>query len=92
MDSYSFLNSHTHNNPLYKRNNWQSSYNSYNQKELADSDIGTLKDEKYMRSYALKLAHQGEYRKAIALLDRIIDSHPENAIDYNNRGLIYFQS
>ncbi len=92
MDSYSFLNSHTQNNPSYKRNNWQSSYNSYNQKELADSDMGSLKDEKYMRSYALQLAHQGEYTKAIALLNRIIDSHPENAIDYNNRGLIYFQS
>jgi tetratricopeptide (TPR) repeat protein len=49
-------------------------------------------EERYLRSCALKLAQQGDYTKAIALLSYLIDHHPENAVDYNNRGLIYFQS
>lgn len=49
-------------------------------------------EQRYLRSCALKLAQQGDYTKAIALLSHLIDHHPENAVDYNNRGLIYFQS
>ncbi|HLO85927.1 MAG TPA: tetratricopeptide repeat protein [Nostocaceae cyanobacterium] len=48
--------------------------------------------ESGLRSRALKLAQQGEYTEAIALLNQLIYRHPESAIDYNNRGLIYFQS
>lgn len=44
-----------------------------------------------LRSFALKSAQQGDYRQAIALLNELILRHPENAVDYNNRGLIYFQ-
>jgi tetratricopeptide (TPR) repeat protein len=45
----------------------------------------------YLRSCALKSAQQGCYSYAIALLSQLIYRSPENAIDYNNRGLIYFQ-
>ena len=50
---------------------------------LPDSDL---------RSCALAKAQQGYYTEAIALLSQLIHRHPDNAIDYNNRGLIYFQS
>jgi tetratricopeptide (TPR) repeat protein len=45
----------------------------------------------YLRSCALRSAQQGEYTEAIALLSQLINRHPHNAIDYNNRGLIYFE-
>lgn len=51
--------------------------------EFEDSDV---------RSCALRLAQRGDYTTAIALLSQLIRRHPQNAIDYNNRGLIYFQS
>ncbi|BCL35829.1 tetratricopeptide repeat protein [Nostoc sp. MS1] len=46
----------------------------------------------YLRSCALRSAQQGNYYEAIALLNQLINRHPYNAVDYNNRGLIYFQS
>jgi tetratricopeptide (TPR) repeat protein len=49
-------------------------------------------DDNYLRSCALDSAQQGNYPQAIALLNQLIYRHPENAVDYNNRGLIYFQS
>ena len=45
-----------------------------------------------LRSCALKSAKKGDYNFAIAALNLLIKRHPENAIDYNNRGLVYFQS
>ncbi|HYX14027.1 MAG TPA: tetratricopeptide repeat protein [Nostoc sp.] len=48
--------------------------------------------DRYLRSCALSSAQQGDYTEAIALLSQLISRHPHNAIDYNNRGLIYFQS
>ncbi|MFN6488267.1 MULTISPECIES: tetratricopeptide repeat protein [unclassified Nostoc] len=45
-----------------------------------------------LRSNALKFAQQGQYSEAIALLNKLIDRSFNNAIDYNNRGLIYFKS
>lgn len=45
-----------------------------------------------LRSSALEKAQQGHYIDAIALLSQLINRHPHNAIDYNNRGLVYFQS
>ncbi|MCX7592971.1 MAG: tetratricopeptide repeat protein [Fischerella sp.] len=47
--------------------------------------------DSYLRSCALSLAQQGDYAEAIALLSQLINRHPHNAIDYNNRGLIYFE-
>lgn len=48
--------------------------------------------DKFLRSYARTKAQQGNYTAAIALLAELIARHPDDAIDYNNRGLIYFQS
>ncbi|NMG22963.1 tetratricopeptide repeat protein [Brasilonema bromeliae] len=48
--------------------------------------------DSYLRSDALTKARQGHYTEALALLNQLIHRHPHNAIDYNNRGLIYFQS
>ncbi|WP_066384041.1 MULTISPECIES: tetratricopeptide repeat protein [unclassified Anabaena] len=45
-----------------------------------------------LRACALQLAQQGKYTEAIALLTELIHRYPDNAVDYNNRGLIYFQS
>jgi tetratricopeptide (TPR) repeat protein len=89
MDHYSFLTSNTQNNPLYKGNHQNT---AYTQKTGVKTSSKSLPEDSYLRSYALKLAHQGDYTEAIALLNQLIDSHPNNAIDYNNRGLIYFQS
>ncbi len=57
----------------------------------SDRSASTLGDN-YLRSFALKLAQQGDYTEAIATLTQLIYRHPHNAIGYNNRGLIYFQS
>ncbi len=46
---------------------------------------------KSLRTSAQRKAKQGEYSSAIALLSQAIKHHPTHAIDYNNRGLIYFQ-
>ncbi|MEC4818433.1 MAG: tetratricopeptide repeat protein [Scytonema sp. PMC 1069.18] len=48
--------------------------------------------DSYLRSCALTKAREGNYTEAIELLSQLINRHPHNAIDYNNRGLIYFQS
>ncbi|MEO1761969.1 MAG: tetratricopeptide repeat protein [Cyanobacteria bacterium J06629_18] len=48
--------------------------------------------DKDLRSSALKSAKTGDYPTAIAAFDWLIERHPNNAIDYNNRGLVYFQS
>ncbi|MBN3963456.1 tetratricopeptide repeat protein [Nostoc sp. NMS8] len=49
-------------------------------------------DKNYLRSSALNLAQKGYYHEAIALFNKLLDRDSNNAIDYNNRGLIYFQS
>lgn len=56
-----------------------------------DRSESTLEDS-YLRSCALRSAQQGDYTEAIAMLSQLIYRHPDNAVDYNNRGLIYFQS
>ncbi|MEA5605381.1 tetratricopeptide repeat protein [Nostoc sp. UHCC 0252] len=56
-----------------------------------DRSASTLGNN-HLRSFALKSAQQGDYTEAIALLTQLIYRHPHNAVDYNNRGLIYFQS
>jgi len=54
------------------------------------------KNQKYsdqrLRASAQRKAKQGDYTNAIALLTQLICLHPNCAVDYNNRGLIYFQS
>jgi tetratricopeptide (TPR) repeat protein len=57
-----------------------------------DSNDNSAFGDSYLRFCALTSAQQGDYTEAIALLSQLINRHPHNAIDYNNRGLIYFQS
>lgn len=45
-----------------------------------------------LRSCALKSAKTGDYNFAIAAFNQLIQRHPDNAIDYNNRGLVYFKN
>jgi len=45
-----------------------------------------------LRAWAAEKSQQGNYTEAIALLSQLLYRCPENAIDYNNRGLVYFQS
>jgi tetratricopeptide (TPR) repeat protein len=48
--------------------------------------------DNYIRSCALTKAREGDYSEAIALLSQLIHRYPDNAIDFNNRGLMYFES
>lgn len=52
---------------------------------------GRQTSDQSLRSRAHRKAKQGDYTGAIALLTQLIARHPNRAIDYNNRGLIYFQ-
>ncbi|QLE45918.1 tetratricopeptide repeat protein (plasmid) [Nostoc sp. C052] len=77
-----------------KQNNSREFVNSTTTNALEDGRKRSSElvfDEKYLRSSALKLAQQGQYSKAIALFSQLIDYNSNNAIDFNNRGLIYFQ-
>ncbi|MGK7905544.1 MAG: tetratricopeptide repeat protein [Hormoscilla sp.] len=48
--------------------------------------------EESLRRQAKAKAAAGNYSAAIDILTAAIAIHPQNAINYNNRGLIYFQS
>ncbi|MEH2108171.1 tetratricopeptide repeat protein [Nostoc sp.] len=65
--------------------------NKVKEERTSDRNESTFGDS-YLRSCALRLAQQGNYTEAIALLNQLISRHPHNAVDYNNRGLIYYQS
>jgi tetratricopeptide (TPR) repeat protein len=89
MNNYSFLASDEQQNNLNKN----VKNIAFEYRKVADQgcDDSALEDG-YLRSDALRLARQGDFSRAIALLSQLIDRHPDNAVDYNNRGLIYFQS
>ena len=61
-------------------------------KQRTKCTSASILGDSYLRSCALRSAEQKEYTEAIALLTQLISRHPHDAIDYNNRGLIYFQS
>jgi tetratricopeptide (TPR) repeat protein len=44
-----------------------------------------------LRQQALAQAQQGNHGRAIALFNQLIKKNPDNAVDYSNRGLVYFQ-
>ncbi|PLZ98883.1 hypothetical protein CEN45_07490 [Fischerella thermalis CCMEE 5198] len=88
MNSHSFLASGEQQNHRY--NNVLKTTKNLQQREKNGSGKSAFGDS-YLRSCALKSARQGDYIQAIALLSQLIKRHPQNAIDYNNRGLIYFQ-
>lgn len=88
MNIYSFLADDDQQSNQYKY--VLNTTNKVQERRTSDRSESTLKDS-HLRSFALKLAQQGEYTEAIALLTQLIYRHPDNAVDYNNRGLIYFQ-
>lgn len=49
-------------------------------------------DTIWRRRQASQAAARGDYQGAIDILSQLIQSNPTSASDYNNRGLIYFQS
>lgn len=51
-----------------------------------------LESASYLRAWASQKAQQGSYAEAIDALSQLLNRHPQNAIDYNNRGLVYFQA
>ena len=48
--------------------------------------------EQCLRTRVQEKASRGDYAVAISLLDRLIALCPDNAVDYNNRGLMYFRN
>ena len=48
--------------------------------------------EQFLRTSVQEKASQGNYAMAISLLDELIALCPDNAADYNNRGLMYFRN
>ncbi len=89
MNSHSFLASGNHQNHKY---NFVSNSTFYaNEQERNGNGESVLGDDD-LRSCALSSAKKGNYTEAIALLTELIHRHPQNSVDYNNRGLIYFQS
>ncbi|HEY9298260.1 MAG TPA: tetratricopeptide repeat protein [Phormidium sp.] len=48
--------------------------------------------ETSLRKLAQHKMSQGDYSEAIAIITGLLDRHPDNANDYNNRGFIYYQS
>jgi tetratricopeptide (TPR) repeat protein len=43
-----------------------------------------------LRALVSYKAQNGDYTSAINLLNQLLSYHPDSAIDYNNRGLMYF--
>ncbi|MEM7756621.1 MAG: tetratricopeptide repeat protein [Cyanobacteria bacterium P01_A01_bin.40] len=52
----------------------------------------SLTSEQQLRSCVKAKASQGEYAIAITFLDQLIALRPNNAVDYNNRGLMHFRN
>ena len=48
--------------------------------------------DRLLRQRSLSDAKQGNYEAAIAGLTILVNRNPESALDYNNRGLVHFQS
>lgn len=46
--------------------------------------------ERNLRQKVKNYAKIGDYSQAIALLTHLLRHHPDSAIDYNNRGLMYY--
>ncbi|MBD1824557.1 tetratricopeptide repeat protein [Cyanobacteria bacterium FACHB-DQ100] len=53
--------------------------------------LDPVAQDRLLRQQSLTDAKQGHYLEAIAGLTILIDRNPENATDYNNRGLVHFQ-
>ncbi|MEM8828894.1 MAG: tetratricopeptide repeat protein [Cyanobacteria bacterium P01_G01_bin.19] len=56
------------------------------------SELDRQITEQFLRNSVKEKASQGDYAVAIFLLDELIALCPDNAGDYNNRGLMYFRN
>ncbi|MEY4519843.1 MAG: hypothetical protein RLZZ499_2443 [Cyanobacteriota bacterium] len=52
----------------------------------------SLTTEQRLKNCVKAKANQGDYVVAIALLDQLIALRPNHAVNYNNRGLMYFRN
>ena len=55
-------------------------------------EIASSTKEQQLKNCIKAKATQGEYVVAIALLDQLIALRPDNAVNYNNRGLMHFRN
>ncbi|MEP0868674.1 tetratricopeptide repeat protein [Trichocoleus desertorum AS-A10] len=55
-------------------------------------EVHTDEQDQQLRQQAIAAAQQGYYEVAIDLLSELLERHQTSATDYNNRGLVYFQS
>ena len=56
------------------------------------SEPASLTSEQRLKTYVKAKVSEGDYTLAIAFLDRLIALRPDNAVNYNNRGLMYFRN
>lgn len=61
-------------------------------KDSLSTFLNDRSSEQSLRTYVREKASQGDYAVAISLLDELIALCPDNAADYNNRGLMYFRN
>lgn len=54
--------------------------------------LSAAEQEALLRRQALALAQRGEQTGAIALFNKLLESNSNSAIDFSNRGLVYFQN
>ena len=60
------------------------------QQQYANTDFGEPTTK--LRQCVLEAVKRRDYRHAIAILNRLLASHPNSAMDYSNRGLVYLWS
>ena len=61
-------------------------------KQSASNPLSQADRDILLRQQALSEAQQGNHAEAIAIFTQLIQRNPNSATDYNNRGLVYFQS
>ena len=90
------MNAHAFVNRQDQNRQWTPMSRQKNQRRLAPvrlvSGKGTKQSTQSLRASAHRKAKQGDYTAAIALFTQLISRNPSSAADYNNRGLIYFQT
>lgn len=59
--------------------------------QSAETLLNMTETEAVLRQRALSEARGGNFSKAIALFNQLLNTHPFSARDYNNRGLVHFQ-
>ncbi|MGK7874959.1 MAG: tetratricopeptide repeat protein [Xenococcaceae cyanobacterium] len=48
--------------------------------------------DRQLRASVQEKVDEGDYSAAIALINQLIERHPDSAVNYNNRGLMYFRN